>query len=158
MKDKFSQIVLIVFYVLIAGIVIFDGKEVEYEVEHVEKVPTKPSISRMDVLWEATCYVESRNNPLAVGRNKDYGIIQITPIYVREVNRLQKDTVYAHEDAFCVYKSKEMWYIIQNHYNPTHDIEKAIYYHNKASWYKTKVLDKYNELFLTYKSTHLVGE
>lgn len=108
---------------------------------------TQPTLQEDDSLDEwttlqmAIAMTESRFNPKAVGATEDWGIIQITPIYVKECNRILKQEKYAHEDAFDVEKSLEMFEVLQSHYNPQRDLEKAIRYHNKAGWYRKKVLE-----------------
>ena len=91
----------------------------------------------------ATIDTTAEFKPDAVGKTKDYGIYQITPIYVEELNRLLGEQVYTHNQAFDIEKSVEMFNVMQEFKNPDHDIETAIYYHNKASWYKKKVLMNY---------------
>ncbi len=49
-------------------------------------------------------------------------------------------TRYVPEDAFDMNKSLAMFDLMQAHYNPEHDIEKAIYYHNKAAFYRQAVM------------------
>jgi len=99
-----------------------------------------------ELLWQATCYVESGNNPLAIGANDDYGIAQIRDIYVRECNRLLGYDKYVHDDAFSPELSKEMWYVIKNNRNKENSIERQIYLHNKGKKYREKVLQKFYEL------------
>ena len=88
----------------------------------------------------AIIFTESEGNPLAIGKNNDLGCMQITPIYVDEVNRILGDTVYHHTDAFCPRKSLEMFSIVQDYHNPEHDIDAVIRHHNRAPWYSQKVL------------------
>ena len=83
------------------------------------------------VFTQALIWVESRGNTKAIGKNQDGGILQITPIYVKEANRIIKQQKYKLEDRFDSIKSLEMFTIIQARYNPEKDIDKAIYYHNK---------------------------
>lgn len=83
-----------------------------------------------EVLLLAIAKTESDFNPLAVGDNNDLGVFQITPIFVKEVNRIIGDTVYIHEDAFDMAKSVEMMMMIQEEHNPGHDISRAIAKHN----------------------------
>lgn len=88
----------------------------------------------------AIIWTESKGNPAAVGKAGDSGVMQLREIYVAEVNRLY-GTGYTIEDAFDIAKTLEMFDLLQDYYNPEHDIEKAIYYHNKSSAYKMKVLE-----------------
>lgn len=104
-----------------------------------EPVGKTAQLSDWQVLEMAIMLTESQFNCEAVGKNDDLGVMQLTPVYVREVNRLA-GTDYRHEDAYSIEKSLEMFGLMQNHYNPTRDIESGIYYHNKAAWYRKKVL------------------
>ena len=98
------------------------------------------TLSDYQKLQLAIIYTESEGNPLAIGKNQDLGCMQITPIYVEEVNRILKDTIYHHTDAFCPKKSLEMFSVVQDYHNPNHDIDAAIRLHNRAPWYSQKVL------------------
>lgn len=91
------------------------------------------------VLQLAIAYTESRFNPAAVGKAQDSGILQITPIYVAEVNRIA-GTDYVLQDAFDTGKSLEMWDLMQAHYNEGRDLERAIALHNRAPQYRAAVL------------------
>lgn len=92
--------------------------------------------------WELTImaifWTESKCNPNAVGKAGDFGVMQLIPIYVREVNRISGRN-YAHTDAFSIRKSLEMYHTMQGRYNPSCDLDLAIYYHNKSAVYKAEV-------------------
>ena len=92
-------------------------------------IPTKPVISDWDIFVKALIEVESSNNQYAVGKSNDVGILQITPIYVKEVNRISGKS-FTLEDRLSIDKSMEMFNIMQDHYNPNRDIDKAIKLHN----------------------------
>jgi hypothetical protein len=94
-------------------------------------------LTEWEVMELAIAYTESKFNHSAVGKDKDYGILQITPIYVEEVNRLGGD--YSHADAFDIDKSLEMFEILQAHHNPERDIKKGISLHNKSKYYLMEV-------------------
>ena len=91
------------------------------------------------VLQLAIAYTESRFNPSAVGKAQDSGILQITPVYVAEVNRIY-GTSFVLQDAFDPVKSLEMWDLMQAHYNEGRDLERAIALHNRAPQYRAAVL------------------
>lgn len=91
------------------------------------------------VLQMAIVMTESQFNPEAVGKNGDWGIFQITNIYSKELNRIQSEITYSHEDAFDVEKSVAMFGTMQDYYNPERDPSKALLYHNKAAWYRKRV-------------------
>lgn len=110
----------------------------------VENTYTLPdTLSEWSLLQLAIAMTESEFNPDAIGKTKDYGIYQITPIYVDEINRLLGEKEYTHAQAFDITKSVEMFNVFQSFKNPEKDIETAIYFHNKASWYKRKVMRNY---------------
>lgn len=87
----------------------------------------------------AIAYTESRFNPQAVGKAHDSGVLQLTPIYIREVNRVA-GTSYELADAFDIEKAAEIFSRMQDHYNPEHDLEKAIRLHNSSPYYRREVL------------------
>lgn len=106
-------------------------------------------------LIDAIIYIESKGNPNAINEDgKSYGILQITPICVKDCNRIIKKEKYKLNDRFDITKSLEMFMIIQNYYNPERNIEKAIRIWNGGPTYSikhtqnyyNKVISKYNEI------------
>ena len=89
--------------------------------------------------WETTqlalILTESQMDSLAVGKANDLGILQITPIFVDEVNRLIGKDQFTHQDALSPTKSLQMLAIYQEHKNPSHDTDKAIQLHNPQGGY-----------------------
>lgn len=69
------------------------------------------------------------------------GVLQITDIYLADANRILKEERYTPEDRKDPYKSVEMFNIVQGHYNPSRDIDKAIRMHNPTAgnWYYERV-------------------
>lgn len=105
---------------------------------------------KLQNVCKALIWVESRGNSKAHRKSGDcLGILQISPIYVKECNRLQSNVVYSLEDREDIVKSLEMFTIIQNRYNPQHDIHKAIQLHNPTAGpgYKEEVLEKFNTIY-----------
>ena len=99
-----------------------------------------PTISAPDLSeWETTqlafILTESQMDSLAVGKANDLGILQITPIFVDEVNRLVGKDLFTHQDALSPEKSLQMLAIYQEHKNPSHDTDKAIQLHNPKGGY-----------------------
>jgi len=118
----------------------------------------KDSLDEWMMLEMAIMMTESRYNPNAVGKSKDQGVFQQTPIYVKEVNRiLEKVGVsqrYTHEDSFNIKKSIEMFNIIQNYYNPQHSPSVAIQKQNpggESIGYSKKVYE--NLIFIERMET-----
>lgn len=101
-----------------------------------------------NILINALIFTESNNNIKAIGKHNDVGVLQLTPIYVKEVNRILKSNKYKLSDRFNRNKSIEMFNIIQSHYNPNKSISKAIKLHNPRSKqsYKNKILAIYKQL------------
>lgn len=90
----------------------------------------------------AIAIVESNNNPRAVGGGGSVGLLQITPILVKDCNKIlakQKSSKrYNLSDRLNPEKSKEMFVLIQEYYNPSHNIEKAIRLWNGGPGYSTR--------------------
>lgn len=100
-----------------------------------------------ELLKKAISKVESNYKESA--RNGDcIGILQISSIYVRQVNKILGKRVYEYKDRWSKQKSMEMFEIYQNFYNPNHDITKAIVYHNGSNNHKyiRKVMNEFNKL------------
>jgi len=100
--------------------------------------------------WErvmnAIIKVESRGNPKA--QSKDcVGILQIRPILVHDVNEYLKikksNKHFTLNDRFSVSKSKEMFVLYQERYNPTNNVEKAIRLWNGGCRYSLSKTEKY---------------
>ena len=97
-------------------------------------MPDKP-LSEWETTQLALILTESQMDSLAVGKSNDLGILQITPIFVDEVNRLVGKNQFSHQDALSPTKSLQMLAIYQEHKNPTHDTDKAIQLHNPKGGY-----------------------
>lgn len=118
------------------------GTRIDKNPKEIINNPTiENTLSEWEIMKLAIIKTESEFNPLAVGKSEDWGIFQITPIYVKEVNRILGEEKYSHEDAFNPEKSMEMFTIMQNHHNPENDIDRAIASHNPtaSSAYSVKV-------------------
>ena len=104
-------------------------------------------VSDWEMLIEALIQVESEGNPFAVGKTNDLGILQITPIYVKEVNRILGGDFY-FLDRTDIDKSLEMFEVYQSHHNPSKDIHRAIKIHNPGAgqWYINKVMNEFNKI------------
>lgn len=111
---------------------------------------TKPKVRSFD--WNpvirAIIQVESQGNPKAVS-GKSCGIMQITPICVKECNRIlqmrKSKKRYTMNDRFDVEKSKEMFLLIQSFYNKDNNVEYAIRAWNGGHDYSKKATQKYYE-------------
>lgn len=92
--------------------------------------------------------VESMGKDSAIGKSNDVGVLQITPIYVEETNRILGENKYNLDDRFDRYKSIEMFTVINEKHNPEKSFNKALRLHNPnaGNAYKIKVFEKYYEL------------
>ena len=104
-----------------------------------DSAPAQTSVTTTLSEWETTqlalILTESQMDSLAVGKTNDLGILQITPIFVDEVNRLVGKDQFTHQDALSPEKSLQMLAIYQEHKNPTRDTDKAIQLHNPKGGY-----------------------
>lgn len=115
----------------------------------VEAEEKDNSITGWELLQMAIIMTESDFDSQAIGKHNDIGVFQITPVYVREVNRLLDTVRFRHTDAFDVKKSVMMFNIVQESRNPEHDIETAISLHNPGGdsiGYTEKVLKNFRYL------------
>ena len=99
---------------------------------------------------DAIIEVESEGKADAVDKSgKSCGIMQITPILVRECNRIlelrNSSKRYTMGDRFSVSKSKEMFLLFQSFYNPKNDVELAIRSWNGGMNYTRRATQRYFE-------------
>lgn len=140
MKWKF----LIALYLLILGSSAFYFEYNRHNEECARIKALKP-VYIHDTLWIKTDFpktvkaiieVESHGNPNAINSSSGAsGIMQLMPIYVKEVNRILGEDVYTLEDRFNPVKTLEMFCILQDYHNPDQNVDKAIALHNKGKAY-----------------------
>lgn len=99
---------------------------------------------------DAIIEVESEGKADAVDKSgKSCGIMQITPILVKECNRIlelrKSSKRYTMKDRFSVSKSKEMFLLYQSFYNPKNSVELAIRSWNGGMNYTKGGTQKYFE-------------
>ena len=111
---------------------------------------------KWDKLINAIISVESKGDTNAK-RGNSAGILQLTPIAVEQCNKILKEQKskkrYTLADRFSSDKSKEMFVLIQEYYNPQHNIEKAIRLWNggpnssvsRTQKYYQKVMENYKK-------------
>lgn len=112
----------------------------------------KPDLSR---LITAIATVESKLNEKAVSRDC-VGFLQIRPILVKECNIIlkqqKKKTRYTLRDRFNKKKSIEMFYIIQKKYNPSFNIERALWIWNAGPYSKKKPISYIRKILKVYNT------
>ena len=106
---------------------------------------------KKDPVLKAIAFVESSYNIRAFNNNDGgTGLLQITPIMVYDINRINRlkgvSTVYTLEDRFDPYKSIEMYYIFNDYYNHFYPEEIARAWNSRPKWHtKTHKTDRYWE-------------
>jgi hypothetical protein len=119
---------------------------------------TEKEVKKWERVMNAIIQVESEGNPKAhnpVGNCA--GILQITPILVKECNNILKKKKstkrYTLGDRYNVEKSKEMFIYLQEHFNPELNVEKAIKQWNCGFYtkqWKTKSIGYYTKVIKHY--------
>lgn len=97
-----------------------------------------------DRVIEAIIQVESRGNPNAFNKEGNCaGILQITKICVKEANNILKEKGYERRfslsDRWDEEKSREIFLLIQEKYNPEHDLVKACRIWNEGPNFNKKI-------------------
>jgi soluble lytic murein transglycosylase-like protein len=106
-------------------------------------------------VMDAIIQVESKGNPKAFNKNGNCaGILQITPGLVKQCNiwlKAKKSKKrYTLADRYNVKKSKEMFVMIQSHYNKSNNVEKAIRIWNGGPGYTIKGTNGYLKKVMKY--------
>lgn len=117
---------------------------VKNEVKKIQVLPA--SLTIWDKLRNAIIQVESEGNVKAI--NGDcVGLLQISPIYVRQCNKILGYNKYTLNDRYDSIKSVEMYNLYQSYFNVAQDEYKAIKLHNPRANknYKNKVLKELNK-------------
>ena len=111
--------------------------------------------SEWDTFINAVIWKESRGDERAIGDSgKAVGVLQIHPIMVREANRIlamqdkSKANYYSYDDRYSREKSIEMFKIVQDYHNKSHDFMKAldIWNHGHPASYHNDIISKFKEL------------
>ena len=118
-------------------------------------VNAKKSGFDWDPVMDAIIQVESEGNPNAVSGNS-VGVMQITPILVKDCNDILKQKKsnkrFTLKDRYSVAKSKEMFLLIQSHYNPANNVEKAIRLWNGGNNYSVRATNRYYKKVMRFLS------
>ena len=114
-----------------------------------ENITNLTYLTDFELIELAIMWQESKGNPNPKHSDgQSEGILQITPIYVDEVNRILSYNKYTLHDRRNPLKSHEMFLVVQNYHNPEKDVKKAVKLHNKGKRYFEEVMDRYNCLKL----------
>ena len=136
--------VILMVLVIIVSLIVWSNTKETPAPTVIEEMALEEEPPPWDYLIQALIIVESEGNPNAIGKTNDVGILQITPIYVEEVNRIIDTPKYTLDMRTNVEHSLEMFEIYQAHHNPERDIVRAIKLHNPRAgqWYADRVLNE----------------
>jgi hypothetical protein len=145
MKAKIQTILLCVGIMISTAINIFllskvketNSPELTADIEEVMNV--QDTLSDWDVFTLALMKVESEYNNNAVSSVGAKGYFQMTPIYVKEVNRIHK-TNFTFDQVTDFDKAYEIFDLMQKAHNPDYNMDRALELHNgKHTWYNKRV-------------------
>lgn len=148
---KRFTIVGTVFLILLFGLFVYIGfltykfsSKEEYQEESTALV--LPNIEKSNLLLEAIAEIESRNDTTAQSKiSSAAGHLQILKVTVDECNRLLGEQKYSYKDRYSRKEAEEMFWIIQDKYNPKGDIETAIRLWNGGPNYSKESTQGYYE-------------
>ena len=134
---------------LIMYIIFSEIQSIKIEIQSIKIEKQFVPLTDFELIELAIIWQESKGNPNPKHSDgKSEGILQITPIYVDEVNRILGKSKYTLHDRKNTLKSHEMFLVVQNYHNPEKDVKKAVKLHNKGKRYFDEVMDRYNCLKL----------
>ena len=97
------------------------------------------TLSEWNIFTLALIKVESEYNNKAVSSIGAKGYFQMTPIYVKEVNRIHK-TNFTFDQVTDFDKAYEIFDLMQKAHNPDYNMDRALELHNgKHDWYSKRV-------------------
>ena len=143
---------------LIIYIFFSEIQSIKTEIKSIKIEKQFVPLTDFELIELAIIWQESKGNPNPKHSDgKSEGILQITPIYVDEVNRILGKSKYTLHERRNPLKSHEMFLVVQNYHNPEKDVKKAVKLHNKGKRYFDEVMDRYNCLklyqeILTFKN------
>lgn len=125
------------------------AKTIPEEKDCIEVVRIEKQTVDWNKLIEAIIWRESRGNDNSVNyKSNAVGCLQITPIYLKQCNKIAGHEKYKLSDRYSRIKSIEMFNLYQSHFNPEKDLHLAIKLHNpRANYsYHRDIEKKYKEL------------
>ena len=130
---------------LIMYIIFSEIQSIKIEIQSIKIEKQFVPLTDFELIELAIIWQESKGNPNPKHSDgKSEGILQITPIYVKECNRILGKSKYTLHDRRNPLKSHEMFLVVQNYHNPEKDVKKAVKLHNKGKRYFDEVMDRYN--------------
>lgn len=155
MKKTQFYIFVVAAFLVAAAVGVASRPACDVEASELPMETRKATVGVMDQFGEeamrlgsAIAWVESRCNPAAVNGNC-VGYLQISPIMVREANRLLGWECFTYDDRLDEQGSLAIFYTIMAHHNPTLDIHRACRIWNGpgvSAWYIREVTEAYNRI------------
>lgn len=146
---KIIAFVSICINVFIASYFYYETFEPEYRVikqKEKEFIYVPRHMSDWDIFTMALIKTESEYDSTVVSSVGAKGYFQITPIYIKEVNRIHK-TNFTMDDVINLEKAYQIFDLMQQAHNKDYDKEKAIVLHNgEHDWYRRRVLNNYEDI------------
>lgn len=125
------------------------AKTIPEEKDCIEVVRIEKQTVDWNKLIEAIIWRESRGNDNSVNHKSNaVGCLQITPIYLKQCNKIAGHEKYKLSDRYSRIKSIEMFNLYQSYFNPEKDLHLAIKLHNPSANYSyhRDIEKKYKEL------------
>lgn len=117
-------------------------------VSTIDTLYIQEPLSEWELFTLALMKVESGYNNDAVSTAGAKGYFQITPIYVKEVNRVHK-TSYTFDQVTDFKTAYEIFDLMQQAHNPSYNMDKALTIHNGDHlWYRKRVYQAMDQIKL----------
>lgn len=145
MKTKDILLTLLFISSIILNVVLLvERKSTDIHNTRYETVQSEQdTLDTWQIFTLALMKVESGYNNDVVSSAGAKGYFQMTPIYVREVNRIHK-TDFTFEQVTDFETAYKIFDLMQQAHNPDYSLDRALEIHNgDHSWYKKRV---YNEM------------
>lgn len=146
--DKFLRVILCSFFIFLMGSCPLSAGNNTNKISKGIAAKSALKVESWKKVIDAIINVESEGNPRAKS-GSSVGLLQITPILVRDCNKILKrrksSKRYSLSDRFNRAKSIEMFMLIQSHYNPKSELERAIRLWNGGLNYTKKGTQRYYE-------------
>lgn len=124
--------------VLLLSGVVRSGEDDRYTGD-INIVEVTDTLTDWDIFTLALMKVESEFDRDAVSSAGAMGYFQMTPVYVKEVNRIHH-TDFSFSDVTDFRTAYEIFDLMQKAHNPGYDMRKALELHNgKHEWYNRRV-------------------
>ena len=124
------------------------NKNLKEEITRLQQAPSVKESHNWEIFIDALAQIESSGDPAKIGEKNSVGLLQIRPVILADANRILGQDKYKDEDRLSAVKSIEIFNVIQNHYNPSHDRQLALkIWNSRASvGYHRKVMAEYERL------------